>query len=522
MSDIRSSSASSSSSSDSSNENRRSWINRLLARSNQGQNHGHAFSSKAALSISSSQYDFTRLNKYQVEFIVIVQYLFSSCVRTVLTTCRRTCYDKIGVHSNLYNELENVLIGFSHWTAPKNVLSSPRLEIMRRMALDFGASSLGVLAISRARELQSKLIKPVQMRRTSLTSHSSSSSSPSSPSSPSLPSTKEDDETRRSTWTIFASKNKQRMKRETDAALNILSLAKQMSLSMSTRFEFDQTVLWIESFAQLLESRHDGEVGDAAFETVSCVFERLASKSFESTIQSFSSECLARYHDALEKLLRLTVSKAGKNVKAWRCASCIFVCDYRSETWLDRIGLLIDPLCKKYDFYRQEQKCNIKTCDAIVSCLTRLVEEMLSRKRDDEDVDHVNNILISITSRLLMDKKKKSRTKKINSKKKTRRLHDRLIEPQFLDFLHGPLSDFVVLMAQYRFDTVMIHVVLPLLRHRSSRETHAISNQLYFGLRVMCRIFEHVASTTTWKPACRRDDDDNVLSRAVRFVFESV
>ena len=86
----------------------------------------------------------------------------------------------------------------------------------------------------------------------------------------------------------------------------------------------------------------------------------------------------------------------------------------------------------------------------------------------------------------------------------------------------GTLSDFVVLMAQYRFDTVMIHVVLPLLRHRSSRETHAISNQLYFGLRVMCRIFEHVASTTTWKPACRRDDDDNVLSRAVRFVFESV
>ena len=82
----------------------------------------------------------------------------------------------------------------------------------------------------------------------------------------------------------------------------------------------------------------------------------------------------------------------------------------------------------------------------------------------------------------------------------------------------GTLSDFVVLMAQYRFDTVMIHVVLPLLRHRSSRETHAISNQLYFGLRVMCRIFEHVASTTTWKPACRRDDDDNVLSRAVRFV----
>ena len=99
---------------------------------------------------------------YQIEFIVIVQYLFSSCVRTVLTTCRRTCYDKIGVHSNLYNELENVLIGFSHWTAPKNVLSSPRLEIMRRTALDFGASSLGVLAISRARELQSKLIKPVR------------------------------------------------------------------------------------------------------------------------------------------------------------------------------------------------------------------------------------------------------------------------------------------------------------------------------------------------------------------------
>ena len=285
-------------------------------------------------------------------------------------------------------------------------------------------------------------------------------------------------------------------------------------------------ILWIESFAQLLASRHEGEAGDAAFETVACVFERLASKSFQSTIKSFSSECLGRYHDALDKLLRLTVEKAGKNVVAWRCACSIFVCDYRSETWLDRIGLLIDPLCKKYEFYRQDQKCNVKTCDAIVSCLTCLVEEMLSRSGDDEDVDHVNTILISVSSQLLMDNKKKSKTKKINSKKKTRRLHEKLtVQPQYLDFLHGTLSDFVVLMAQYRFDTIMIHVVLPLLRHRSSRETHAISNQLYFGLRVMCRIFEHVSSSSNqaaFFPACNRDDDRNVLSRAVRIYWDDI
>jgi len=193
-----------------------------------------------------------------------VQYLFSSCVRTVLTTCKSTCYDKIGVHSDLYNELENILIGFSHWKVPcvpTHILASPILETMRRAALDFGAASLGALAISRARELQIKLLKPVQLRRTSITSHSHNvSQTASSSSSPSSTKQQDDEDSqiisRRNTWTIFASKNKQRMKRETEAALNILSLTKQISLSLSTRFEFDQSVRVLFSLSFFLSSPH--------------------------------------------------------------------------------------------------------------------------------------------------------------------------------------------------------------------------------------------------------------------------
>ena len=132
---------------------------------------------------------------------------------------------------------------------------------MRRAALDFGAASLGALAISRARELQIKLLKPVQLRRTSITSHSHNvSQTASSSSSPSSTKQQDDEDSqiisRRNTWTIFASKNKQRMKRETEAALNVLSLTKQISLSLSTRFEFDQSVRVLFSLSFFLSSPH--------------------------------------------------------------------------------------------------------------------------------------------------------------------------------------------------------------------------------------------------------------------------